>query len=125
LTLRQSLHSRSDRGIAALANHALETALLGHTQQRQTVIEALQQSLQARLASHQRLQTKITAIERKQFNAHRWMVPSHVQPGKVRIAVGIAGNNLALENGRLRRQLAQQLCDGTMRPGRAFWAARR
>jgi hypothetical protein len=48
-------------------------------------------------------------------NAHRWIVPglppSHVQPGEIRTAVGIAGYNLAVEHCRFSWELVQQLGD--------------
>jgi hypothetical protein len=38
--------------------------------------------------------------------------PTRTQPGEVCVVVGIAGHDLAIEHGRLRSQLMQQLRDG-------------
>jgi hypothetical protein len=60
--------------IAALAHHSFEAAFLGRTQQRQPVYEGLARtagqpkrsnSACKRLSPHERLRTKITAVDRK------------------------------------------------------------
>ena len=68
------------------------------------------------LALHQRLQTKITAVEHKpierpQVDCVR-PCPTHVQSGEVRPSVRIAGYDLAVEHSRFGWELVQQLRDG-------------
>jgi hypothetical protein len=110
----------------ALADDTLEAPLLGDAQQRQAIFERfgqrdgraaepLKYGPEARLALHQRLRTKIAAIERKQVERPQVDSarpgPTHVQPGEVRSPVGIAGHNLAVEHYRSGRQFLQQLRD--------------
>ena len=68
------------------------------------------------MALRQRLRAPVLPVEGQQVECPQVdsarPSPTHVQPGKVRTPVGIAGHNLAIEHCRLGRQLVQQLCDG-------------